>query len=171
MEALGINLYVLIAQVVNVVILFFVLRSLLFDRFLEMMEDRRQRIQEGLEEADRAQEKAWEAERIYQERMEKIEREREAIISEAKEEAEQLQAEMISQAREEAEEEARRIVAERQAAFEAERREIMADMQSQVASLVMAATRKVVDEGIDEEVQHRLIDRFLSETDALGGIQ
>lgn len=171
MEALGINLYVLIAQIVNVVILFFVLRSLLFDRFLEMMEDRRQRIQDGLEEADRAQEKAWEAERIYQERMEKIEREREAIISEAKEEAEQLQAEMISQAREEAEEEARRIVAERRAAFEAERREIMANMQSQVASLVMAATRKVVDEGIDEEVQHRLIGRFLSETDALGGIQ
>jgi F-type H+-transporting ATPase subunit b len=171
LESLGINLYVLIAQIVNIVILFFVLRSLLFNRFLEMMEERKQRIQEGLEKADSAQERAWEAERVYQERMEEIEREREAIISEAKEEAEQLQAEMLSQAREEAEEEARRIVAERRAAFEAERREMMADMRNQMASLVMAATRKVVDEGMDEEVQHRLIDRFLSETDALGEIQ
>ncbi len=171
MEALGINLYVLIAQIVNIVILFFVLRALLFNRFLGMMEERKQRIQQGLEEADRAQERAWEAERMYEERMEKIEREREAIIGEAKEEAKQLRAELLAQAREEAEEEARRIVAEKQAAFEAERRETMADIRSEMASLVMAATRKVVEEGIDEQVQHQLIDRFLSEASALGETQ
>ena len=171
MEALGINLYVLIAQIVNIVVLFFVLRALLFDRFLEMMEERKQRIQEGLEEADRAQERAREAERIYRERMEEIEREREAIISEAKEEAKQLRAEMLAQTREEAEEEARRIVAERRAAFEAERRETITDIRSEMTSLVMAATRKVVEEGIDEQVQHQLIDRFLNETSTLGEIQ
>jgi len=171
LEALGINLYVLIAQIVNIVILFFVLRALLFDRFLEMMEERKQRIQQGLEEADRAQERAWEAERVYQERMEEIEREREAIISEAKEEAKQLREEMLAQAHAEAEEEAQRIVAERRAAFEAERRETIADIRSEMASLVMAATRKVVEEGMDERVQHQLIDRFLSEAGALGEIQ
>jgi F-type H+-transporting ATPase subunit b len=171
LEALGINLYVLIAQVINLAILFLVLRSLLFKGFLKKMEERKQKIQQGLEEAERAQEKATRAEAIYQERMEQIEREREALIAEAREEAERLRAEMVAQAREDAREEARRIIAQEREEFEAERQQAIADMHSQMVSLVMTATRKVVEEGIDEQVQHRLIDRFLDETGALGRIQ
>jgi F-type H+-transporting ATPase subunit b len=171
LEALGINLYVLIAQIVNIAILFLVLRSLLFKRFLERMEERKQKIQDGLQEAQRAQEKATRAEAIYQERMEQIEREREALIAEAREEAEQLRAEIVTQAQEDAREEARRIIAQEREAFEAERQDALADFHNQVVSLVLAATRKVIDEGMDEQTQHRLIDRFLSETGALGEIQ
>jgi F-type H+-transporting ATPase subunit b len=171
LEALGINLYVLIAQIVNVAILFLVLRSLLFKRFLGMVEERKQRIQDGLQEAQRAQEKATRAEAIYQERMEQIEREREAIIAQAREQAEQLRAEIVSQAREEAREEARLVMAREREAFEAERREALTDVHDQIAGLIMAATRRVVEEGIDEQLQHRLIDHFLRETGTLGGIQ
>jgi F-type H+-transporting ATPase subunit b len=103
--------------------------------------------------------------------MEQVEREREAIITEAKEEAERLRAETVAQAREEAREEARRILAQGQEAFEAERQQAVADMRSQVISLVLAATRKVVEESIDEQMQRRLIDRFLSEMDTLGEVQ
>jgi F-type H+-transporting ATPase subunit b len=171
LEALGINLYVLIAQIVNIAILFFVLRSLLFKRFLGMMEERKQRIQDGLQEAKRAQEKATRAETIYQERMQQVEQEREAILAQAREEAEQLRAEMVTQAREEAREEARLVMAREREAFEAERREALTDVHNQIVGLVMAATRKVVEEGMDEQLQHRLIDQFLSETGTLGEIQ
>ena len=44
-------------------------------------------------------------------------------------------------------------------------------MRSQVVSLVLSATRKVVEESIDEPMQRRLIDRFLSEVDTLGEVQ
>jgi F-type H+-transporting ATPase subunit b len=170
-QALGINIPVLIAQIINIAVLFAALYFLLFKRFLQMMEERKQRIQQGLEEAQRAQQKATRAEAIYQERMEQIEREREALIAEAREEAEQIRAEIVTQAQEDAREEARRIIAQEREAFAAERQDALADVHKQIVSLVLAATRKVVEEGVDEHMQLRLIDRFLSETGPLGEVQ
>jgi F-type H+-transporting ATPase subunit b len=171
LEALGINLPVLIAQVINLAILFAALYFLLFKRFLKTMEERKQRIQQGLEEAERAQAEWTRAEAVFQERMEQVEREREAIITEAKEEAERLRAGTVAQAREEAREEARRILAQEREAFEVQRQQAVADMRNQVVGLVMAATRKVVEESIDERMQRQLIDRFLSEMETLGEVQ
>jgi len=171
LEALGINLPVLIAQIINLALLFAALYFLLFKRFLKTMEERKQRIQQGLEEAERAQAEWTRAEAVFQERMAQVEREREAIITRAREEAEQLRAETVAQAREEAREEARRILAQEREAFEAERQQAVADMRNQVVGLVMAATRKVVEESIDERMQRQLIDRFLSEMETLGEVQ
>jgi F-type H+-transporting ATPase subunit b len=170
LEALGINLSVLIAQVCNLAILFAALYFLLFKRLRTTMEERKQKIQQGLEEAERAQAEAARAEAVFQERMEQIEQEREAIIAQAREEAERLKAEAAAQAREEAREEAQRTLAQEREAFETERQQALADMHNQIVGLVLAATRKVVEEGIDEQVQRRLIDRFLSETGTLGEV-
>ena len=171
MEGLGIDLGVLIFQIVNFTLLFLALYFLLFKRVFAMLDERKQKIQQGLEEAQRAQEEWTRAEAVFQERMEQVERERAAIIAEAREEAERLRAEAVGQAREEAREEARRILAQGQESFEAERQQAVADMRTQVISLVLAATRKVVEESIDEQMQRRLIDRFLSEVDSLGEVQ
>jgi F-type H+-transporting ATPase subunit b len=170
-QSLGINIPVLIAQIINIAILFAALYFLLFKGFLKTMEERKQKIQQGLEDAERAQEEWTRAEAVFQERMEQIEREREAIITQAREEAERLRAEVAAQAREEAREEARRILAQEREAFEAERQQAVADMHNQIVGLVLAATRKVVEEGMDEQVQRQLIDRFLSESGTLGEIQ
>jgi F-type H+-transporting ATPase subunit b len=171
LEALGINLPVLIAQVINLALLFAALYFLLFKRFLKTMEERKQRIQQGLEKAERAQEEWTRAEAVFQERMEQVEQERQAIIAQAREEAERLRAEAVGQAREEAREEARRTLAQEREAFEAQRQQAVADMRSQVVDLVLAATRKVVEESIDERMQRRLIDRFLSDVGTLGEVQ
>ena len=170
-QALGINIPVLIAQIINIAILFAALYFLLFKRFLQTMEERKQKIEQGLEDAERAQTEAARAEAVFQERMEEVDREREAIIAQAREEAERLRAEAADQAREEAREEAQRILAQEREAFEAERQRAVADMHNQIVSLVLSATRKVVGEGMDEQVQRQLIDRFLSEPGMLGEVQ
>ena len=163
MEALGINLFGLIAQIVNLAILFFLLNKLLFKKILKTMEERTQRIQEGLEKAERADAQMAQAEAVFQEKMEEIERERESVLASAREEAERLKAEAIAQAREEARDESQRILAQEREAFEAERQQAMADMNNQIVGLVLAATRKVIEEDLDEKKQRKLIERFLSE--------
>jgi F-type H+-transporting ATPase subunit b len=170
-QSLGINIPVLIAQIINIAILFAALYFLLFKGFLKTMEERKQKIQQGLKDAERAQAEWTRAEAVFQERMEQIEQEREAIIAEARKEAERLRAEAAAQAHEEAREEARGILTQEREAFEAERQQVLADMHNQIVGLVLAATRKVVEEGMDEQVQRRLIDRFLSESGTLGEIQ
>ena len=163
MEALGINPLVLVAQIVNIAILFFLLNKLLFKNFLKTMEERKQRIQEGLENAERADAQMAQAEAVFQEKMAEIQRERESILASAREEAERLKAEATAQAREEAREEAQRILAQEREAFEAERQQAMADMSNQIVGLVLAASRKVIEEDLDEKKQRKLIERFLSE--------
>jgi F-type H+-transporting ATPase subunit b len=170
-QSLGINIPVLIAQIINIAILFAALYFLLFKGFLKTMEERKQKIQQGLKDAERAQAEWTRAEAVFQERMEQIEQEREAIIAEARKEAERLRAEAAAQAHEEAREEARGILTQEREAFEAERQQVLADMHNQIVGLVLAATRKVVEEGMDEQVQRQLIDRFLSESGTLGEIQ
>ena len=163
MEALGINPLVLIAQIANLAILFFLLNKLLFKNFLKAMEERKRRIQEGLEKAERADAQMAQAEAVFQEKMEEIERERDSILAKAREEAERLKTEASVQAREEARDEAQRILAQEREAFEAERQQAMADMSNQIVGLVLAATRKVIEEDLDEKKQRKLIERFLSE--------
>jgi len=163
LEALGINLFGLIAQIVNLAILFFLLNKLLFKRILKTMEERTHRIQEGLEKAERADAQMAQADAVFQEKMGEIERERESILASAREEAEQLKAEATARAREEARNEAQRILAQEREAFEAERQQAMTDMHNQIVGLVLAAARKVIEEDLDEKKQRKLIERFLSE--------
>jgi len=59
---LGINLPVLLFQLVNFTFLLLVLRLLVYKPVLKMLDERRARIQEGLSAADRGREQAIEAE-------------------------------------------------------------------------------------------------------------
>ena len=76
MEGLGIDLGVLISQIVNFVLLFLALYFLLFKRVLAMLDERRQKIQQGLERAERAEAEAARTEAVFQERMGQIEQKR-----------------------------------------------------------------------------------------------
>ena len=53
MDALGIDLRLLISYIINFAILVILLRVLVYGRVLNMLRERRERISEGLAEADR----------------------------------------------------------------------------------------------------------------------
>jgi len=53
---IGINLPVLIAQTVNFVVLLIILRLVLYKPVLRMLDERRERIREGLSAAERGRE-------------------------------------------------------------------------------------------------------------------
>ncbi len=62
MDELGLNLPVLIAQVVNFFLLLVLLRIFLYKPILEMLDRRAQRVKEGMEAADESKERASAAE-------------------------------------------------------------------------------------------------------------
>jgi F-type H+-transporting ATPase subunit b len=63
---IGINLPVLVAQLVNFAFLLFVMQKLAYKPILKMLDERRERIREGLSAADRGREQAAEASRDAQ---------------------------------------------------------------------------------------------------------
>ena len=161
---LGINLRYLLAQLLNLVILFVVLYVFVFKRFLAMLDERSTRIKKGLEDAEIADKRAAEAEEAYREKIEQAEREKRAILSEAAREAEKLREDVLTKAREEA----RQIVAQERENFEVERQQAAAELRRQMMDLVVLATRKVVEETmVDEARQRRLISEFLAEVGEL----
>jgi F-type H+-transporting ATPase subunit b len=159
LEGLGINLKYLIAQIVNLVLLFVLLRKLLFKRFQTTLDERSARIQKGLEDAEIASKRAMEAEEVYQERIEQAERERRAILAKATQEGERSREEILAKAQEEA----KQLALEAQANIERQREQAASELRKQVADLTLLATTRVIGQALDEEAHRRLIDEVLVE--------
>lgn len=158
MEQLGINLGYLLVQVFNFAILFVVLRAWVFKPLIAMLEERRARVAQGLEDA-----------RIAEEARQNAEAEAEEILSEAQQKANQRVREATERAEEaarevraEAEEQAREILESARKEAEQTRKEALGELRGQMASMVMAAAQKVVGESLDDAQQRRLIDEFFS---------
>lgn len=161
MEALGklgINPVFLLSQLINISILAIALYFLLWKRALKVFDERKQRIAQGLEDAEQARRDRERAQAEYEERIKQAERERREILAKAAEEGERAKAEVLAQARAQAE----RIVAEGKETVERERREMLADLRGQIAALSVAAANKLIGEALDEQRQRRLIDEFFS---------
>ena len=154
---LGINLKYLIAQIVNLVLLFILLYRFLFKRFLTTLEERSVRIKKGLDDAEIAEKRAAEAEEVYQERIEQAGRERQALLAKAAQEAEKLKEDLLAQAQEEA----RQLVLEARADIERQREQAMSELRRQVPDLTFLATTKVIGQVLDAESHRRLIDEAL----------
>jgi F-type H+-transporting ATPase subunit b len=160
MSGLGINLNLLIAQIVNFLVVLFILRLVLYKPVMRMFEERRERIRVGLAEAELAREEAA-AERasleaqLAEERRAGQERLREAVS----------RGEEASRRRlEEATAEADRIVAQARAEADQARRDALAGLYDEIADLALAAASKSLALGIDEPTHRRLIKRFLDES-------
>lgn len=156
--ALGVNVPFLISQIVNFLILFAALYFLLWKRVLKMLEERKQRIAQGLADAEQARKERERAEAEYQERIRRAEQEREEMLAKAAREGEQAKEEILTEARAEAE----RIIAEARAEAERDRQEMLAELRGQVASLAIAVSNKIIGEALDERRQRHLIDEFFS---------
>jgi len=155
---LGVNGPFLISQVVNFLILFAVLYFLLWKRILRMLDQRKQRIAQGLADAEQARKERERAEAEYQQRIEQAKREREEILAGAAKEGELAREQMLAEARTEAE----RVIAEARVELERDRQEMLADLRGQVATLAIAVSNKIIGEALDEQRQRRLIDEFFS---------
>jgi len=158
LEGLGINPGFLLSQVVNFLILFAGLYFLLWKPILKMLDQRKERIQQGLEDAERAREERERAEAEFDKRVEEAGQERERIIARAREEAQEERKAILA----EAEQEAQRVLigAREEAQMEGER--ILEELRGQVAVLAIAAANRLIGEALDEERQRRLVDEFFS---------
>lgn len=159
MEKLGIDVGVLIAQLVNFFLLLALLTLVLYRPVTKMLRERSERIAKGLLDAELAEKRAAQAEAEYQKRMEEARREAQAIIAQARENAEKERQAILARAQAEAQELRTRTEQE----LERERREALQALQSQVADLAIAAAGQVLGQAVDNTAHRRLVRDFLSQ--------
>ncbi len=158
MEALGINLGLLIVQIIAFFIVFLTLNSWVYKPMLDMMETRKTKIAQGLEDARVAADARANAEK----EAAKIVADAQAKAGKVVQEASDRAASAGKDVKAAAEAEAAKA---REAALvetELERNRILGDLRGQVASLAIAAANKLVGEALDEKKQRALLDEFFS---------
>jgi len=158
MEALGINLGLLIVQIIAFIIVFLTLNAWVYQPMLNMMESRKQKIAQGLEDARVAAEARADAEKEAAKIVANAQTEASNIVREATERASTAGQDVKAAAEAEAAKAREAAVAE----AEVERNRILGDLRSQVASLAIAAANKLVGEALDEKKQRSLLDEFFS---------
>lgn len=127
MQKLGIDLVQLAAQLINIVILIFVLKKFLYRPVLKILDQRRESIERGLSLEKQLEEKLKQVEEKEQERSRQARLEVNKQLKTAEKEAKTVANELISQARKSAEkirkqtrEEAKQELAAQQANYETE---------------------------------------------------
>jgi F-type H+-transporting ATPase subunit b len=158
MAALGINLGFLIVFLIYFIVVISVLTIWMYNPIVNMLESRKKKIAQGLEDA-----------RVASEARANAEAEAEKIISEANKQANQIVAEAKGRAEVAAREvkagaDAEATKAREKALVEVEedRNRILGDLRGQVAAISIAAAQKLVGEALDEKRQHVLLDEFFS---------
>ena len=158
MEKLGINLGFFLFQVLNFSVMAVLLYAWAYNPILNMLEKRRAKIAQGMEDA-----------RIAAEARANAEKEAAKIIADAQSKAAQVVADATQRAESAAREvklaveaEANREKESALAEVQIEREKILGELRGQIAALAMAATQKLIGESLDEKRQRGLINDFFS---------
>lgn len=155
---LSLDIYNVIFTVINLMILFLILRKFLIKPVTAIMEKRDHEIKNNLEAADHANQAANQLKEEYEVSLRHAYETSEKIVKKAQDTAKE-EAERIVR---EANEKAGKIVEEANRSIEMSREKAMEDMRSQIASLAMTAAVKMLSEQSREENDRMLYDSFLT---------
>ena len=159
---IGINPIFLLAQIVNFVVLAVLLRALLYGPVTKMLDERRAKIEKGLEDARQAEAARANAEAERQKILDGARAEAQKIRAEANQQAEQTAAKMRADAQAETE----KIKADALAGLSGERDKMLSELRGQIAALAIAASNKLIGESLDRRRQEALIADFFAKVPA-----
>jgi F-type H+-transporting ATPase subunit b len=158
-SAFGVDLPSLLFQVVNFLLLLYLLNRLLFKRVLSTLDERRARIEKGLEDAEAAARDRELARAEREAAVAEARKEAQAMIARANKIAEDTRTEILGEARAEAE----KVTARARDEINAEKDRAMAELRGVVADLALDAAGKLVQAEMTGATQRRLVEGFLAE--------
>lgn len=160
MSQLGLNLPLLLAQVINFFIVLVALRMFLYKPILSMLDQRAQRVREGLQAADQSKEQAAEAEQDVARQLEEARRQGQTLIAQAQEASGRIQEESRNAARREAE----ALLERARSEIQLERDQAIAELRKEFADITVTAAEKVIGQSLDRQGHERLIESVLAES-------
>lgn len=158
MGELGINLGFFLFQVFNFSIVLVLLYAWAYKPILNMLENRKKKIAQSLEDARIAAEARANAEAEAKKILDGAQGQANKVVGEASGRADQAAKEILAQA----DVDAAKVRDGATSEARVERDRLLAEMRGQIAALAIAATQKLVGEALDEKRQHALIDEFFS---------
>jgi len=151
------------AQIVNFLVLVWLLRRFLYQPVMRAMERREQRIAVRLSDAQEREQQAEEQIKRYQDKTEEMQRKQDEIFANAKEQAEQQKHQMLREARDEVAE--TREHWQRQA--NQEKQEFLNNLRHQATDAIEAIARKALIDLADAELEQQVVESFIQRLKSL----
>lgn len=160
MEGLGLDLATFVGQLVSFLILLGLLVYFGYKPIRKMLDERANRIREGMEQAEAIKKEYEHAQVAVQEQINESRQEGQAIIAQAGKLGDRLREE----AREEARQEAQAISDRARVEAQRERDKLVDELRGEFVDIAMLAAEKVINETLDKEKHRRLIEEALGES-------
>jgi F-type H+-transporting ATPase subunit b len=159
-SGLGINTVLFISQLISFLILFFVLRQLVWPILLRTLDKRALTIREGVENAEKARVELAEAEKRITAMMDEARQEAQRTIERAVKAGEHVRTEIEQEARERG----RQIMEQAQARIQQEIAQARTELRQQVADLAIMAAERVIGKTLDPATNRRLVEEFIAQS-------
>ena len=153
-ETFGFDTKIFLSQVISFVIVALVLRQFAYKPILAVLEERRQRITEGLLNAEKIKQQLAEAEQRHAEILAKANAQAQKMIDDARESS----AHIAERKQQEAVVAAEQIMAKAREASVIEHEKVMTELKRELGRLVVNTTAKVTGKVLTPEDQRRLQD-------------
>ena len=151
----------MIWTLVSFAITLYILKRYAFGPIQKLIDDRRERIRQSVEEADRVRDEARSLLEEHKALLGQARSDAEGILAEAHRISEAQRAQM----REETEEERQRRLAETERQLDQAKVQIFNELREEVAKLSLEAAEKITRKSLTTADQQRLIDEALAEID------
>jgi len=161
-EKLGINPLLLIAQIINFLILIFLLTKFLYKPILKVLDERQKKIQNSLEEAERIKIKTQEIDKLSEERIKKSLIEAQKIVQQAKEQAEKSKQEILEKTAQEIEGIKIKMTEE----INASRKEMINKVKREASEMLTLLLSRLLT-NLDPKIHHQLIKQAIKEMEKL----
>lgn len=161
-ETFGFTWPLFLSQLLSFIIVAVLLQKFAYKPILTVLEERRERIKEGLENADKIKKQLAEAEVRYQEILTKANGEAQKMLDEARASASALAERRTQQAIADAEQ----IIVKAQEATAIEHDRMLTELKREVGRLVLDTTSKVTGKILTPEDQRRISEETASQVAA-----
>jgi F-type H+-transporting ATPase subunit b len=156
-----------VITIINIAILFFILKALLFKPVTKFMAERAKRVQDSIDQAQKDNEAAKKILAEYEDKLNKAETEAREILKTAREDAERQAQLIIADGKREARDAASAALKQ----IETERQSALTKFKLEAAALVIAVSAKLAARDFSGEDSRRYVNMLLDELAAKKGSQ
>ncbi len=145
--------------IINLLILYFVLKKILFKPVTQFMENRTKSIKDAIDNADQNRAEASELKKKYEEQLKTAKTEGDKILNDARTRANKEYDGIMANAKKDAE----NILVKAREEIEREREQMIKEIRGQVAGLALTVASKVMEANMDNEKNKALAEKFINE--------
>lgn len=153
----GLNVQLFVAQLINFGVILFILWKWVFTPVAKKLQERSDKIQKSMSDAERVAKEKQEFELWRQTEMGKTRQESSAIVTAAQNDAVKAKQQIMDQVKADQQ----KIVDQAKAQIESEKNKSILEAKSELANLVTSATEKILRQKLDTKADQELIKESL----------